>query len=94
MSESIVDTLMGFREHTVSQDFFLRSVLRHPRWHIPVDRADHPVLWTLGEGGFVAAQAAPVISGAIPAGAPQVRRRGAAAICRGYCVLLAPRYST
>ena len=60
MSESIVDTLMGFRENTVSQDFFLRSVLRHPRWHIPVDRADHPVLWTLGEGGFVAAQSAPV----------------------------------
>lgn len=60
MPDTIVDTLKGFRENTIGQDFFLRSVLRHPSWHIPVDDADHPVLWTLGGGGFVAAQSAPV----------------------------------
>lgn len=59
MPDTIVDTLKGFRENTVGEDFFLRSVLRHPSWHIPVDDADHPVLWTLGGRGFVAAQSTP-----------------------------------
>lgn len=60
MTARIVETLKGFRENTVSQDHFLRSVLRHPDWHIPVDEAGRPVLWTLGDRGFVAAQSAPV----------------------------------
>lgn len=59
MPQDIVETLKGFRENTVEQDFFLRSVLRHPRWHIPVDDADHPLLWTLGDRDFVAAQSTP-----------------------------------
>lgn len=59
MPMEIVDTLKGFRESTVSEDFFLRSVLRYRDWHIPVDDADRPVLWTLGDGGFVAAQSTP-----------------------------------
>ena len=60
MTAGIVETLKGFRENAVSEDHFLRSVLRHPDWHIPVDEAGRPVLWTLGDRGFVAAQAAPV----------------------------------
>lgn len=60
MPDPIVDTLRGFRENTVTEDFFLRSVLRHPSWHVPVDAADHPLLWTLGDRGFVAAQSAKV----------------------------------
>lgn len=59
MESGIVDTLRAFRENTVAQDFFLRSVLRYPRWNIPVDDADHPLLWTLGDQGFVAAQSTP-----------------------------------
>ena len=56
MDGGIVETLRGFRENTVPQDFFLRSVLRHRSWHIPVDEAERPLLWTLGDRGFVAAQ--------------------------------------
>ena len=59
MSQDIVETLAGFREGTVAQEFFLRSVLRHPSWHVPVDEADHPALWILGDRSFVAAQSRP-----------------------------------
>lgn len=56
---TIVDVLTAFRENAVSEDFFLRSVLRHRTWHIPADESDHPLLWTLGGRGFVAAQSTP-----------------------------------
>lgn len=59
LSMTIIETLTAFRENAVSQDFFLRSVLRHPSWHVPADEADHPALWTLGGRGFVAAQSTP-----------------------------------
>jgi hypothetical protein len=58
--DGIVDTLRGFRENTVSQEFFLRSVMRYRSWHIPVDEAEHPLLWALGGRDFLAAQSAPV----------------------------------
>lgn len=58
--DEIVDTLRGFRENTVSQEFFLRSVMRYRNWHIPVDEAEHPLLWALGGRDFVAAQSTPV----------------------------------
>lgn len=55
----IVETLQGFREGTVPEDTFLRAVLRHPSWHVPVDDQNHPALWALGAQEFVAAQVAP-----------------------------------
>ena len=56
---TIVETLTAFRDNAITEDFFLRSVLRHRTWHIPADESDHPVLWTLGGRGFVAAQSTP-----------------------------------
>jgi hypothetical protein len=55
----IVETLRGFRAETLPQEFFLRSVLRYPRWYVAVDESDHPMLWMLGDRSFVAAQSTP-----------------------------------
>lgn len=55
----IVDVLTGFREGRVTQDFFMRAVLRHPGWQVPVDEHDHPLLWTLDGRDFLAAQSSP-----------------------------------
>lgn len=43
----------------MTEAFILRSVLRHPHWHVPVDEHDHPVLWTLDGREFLAAQSTP-----------------------------------
>ena len=55
----IVEALAAHRAGTLAEDAFLRAVLRHPAWYVPVDGLDRPLLWTLGEQAFLAAQSRP-----------------------------------
>src|SRR5436190_11219116 len=63
-----VHALQNFRASVIELPALFRALVAHPDWHIPVDAAGRPYLWSVSGADCIAAMAEPTMpGGTVPA---------------------------